>query len=79
MMNRCVFCGGNVREEIVTIDIRVEGGLVVIEDVPAEVCQKCGEKTFSPETTRLIQKTIRQKPTSTKELCAPVISLKEAA
>lgn len=78
-MDRCVFCGGNVREEVVTLDIRAADGLVVIEDVPAEVCQKCGEKTFTPETTKLIQKLVRSEPAPAKEICVPVVSLKEAA
>lgn len=78
-MDRCVFCGGDVKEDIVTLDLRVGNRLLVIEDVPAEVCQKCGEKTFSPETTKMIQVIARDKPTPIKEICVPVVSLKEAA
>jgi YgiT-type zinc finger domain-containing protein len=41
---RCALCGGIVKDEVVTLDLRVEGELVVIEDIPMGVCQHCGEK-----------------------------------
>jgi len=44
MLKKCYFCKGKVAEQRVTIDYRWGDMLVVINDVPAGVCQQCGEK-----------------------------------
>jgi YgiT-type zinc finger domain-containing protein len=40
----CDFCGGTLIPKVVSVEFRVKGDLIVIEDVPAEVCNRCGEK-----------------------------------
>ncbi len=44
MLDKCYFCKGKVKEQRVTIDYRWGDTLTVINDVPAGVCQQCGEK-----------------------------------
>lgn len=44
MLDTCYFCKGKVIQQQVTIDYRWGDDLVVIKDVPAGVCQQCGEK-----------------------------------
>lgn len=46
---RCVFCGGRVEKRTVTSSYEEEDKHLLVEHVPAEVCDKCGEKTYSPE------------------------------
>jgi YgiT-type zinc finger domain-containing protein len=49
----CHFCRGEVIEHPVTVDYRWGGGsLVVIRNVPAGVCQTCGEQYFKAEVVR---------------------------
>ena len=40
----CSFCGGEVKEDKVELDYRSKGKLYIFKDVPAGVCQQCGEK-----------------------------------
>ena len=44
MDDKCYFCKGNVVKKQITVDYRWGEDLVVIKDVPAGVCQQCGEK-----------------------------------
>ena len=45
--HKCHFCGGEVLEKRVTVDYRWGEELVaIIENVPAGVCQACGEQYF---------------------------------
>lgn len=44
----CSFCGGAVEERRIEYDYRRRGRLLIISDVPAGVCQQCGEKYFQP-------------------------------
>jgi len=49
---KCYYCGGETKPELVT-DLYAEGKLyLAIENVPAEVCQQCGERYYSPEVTQ---------------------------
>jgi len=51
-MKTCYQCGGHVSKKI--IDLELEEG-VIIKKVPAEVCNKCGEKYFDTKTATFIQ------------------------
>ena len=53
---RCVFWGGNVVSKNVTFIHEQDDKLLVIRDVPAQVCAACGERTYSPEITDEIMK-----------------------
>jgi YgiT-type zinc finger domain-containing protein len=56
-------------ETAVTYTIEVRGQLVVIEHVPARVCQETGEQFFSPETVERIHAIIAggEKPARTMQ------------
>ena len=45
-------------ERKVTYRIELDGTLMLIENVPARVCLKTGERFFSPETVERLQQTI---------------------
>lgn len=51
-------------EERVTYTLQTRDGFVVIENVPARVCQQTGERLFSPETVEQMQAMVwgQQKP-----------------
>ncbi len=48
---KCAFCGGKLKKEKVTFTYEDEDKYLFVEDVPAEVCTSCGEKTYSPSVT----------------------------
>ncbi|HHT9133533.1 MAG TPA: YgiT-type zinc finger protein [Candidatus Avalokitesvara rifleensis] len=48
---KCTFCGGEVEKKRVTFSYEKADKFLLVENVPAEVCAKCGEKTYSPEVT----------------------------
>ena len=56
-METCYFCRkGILEEKKVTVDFRWGTKLVVIEEVPAKVCNECGEKYYSAEVSREMEK-----------------------
>ncbi len=69
---RCVFCGGEVVSKNVTFVYKYSEQLLVIENVPAEVCTRCGEKTYSPETTDQIMAFAKQHFKPVKQVEVPV-------
>ncbi len=48
---KCVFCGSKVEKKRVTFVYEDDDKYLFVENVPAEVCRKCGEKIYSPEVT----------------------------
>ncbi|MEI6756664.1 MAG: YgiT-type zinc finger protein [Chlorobium sp.] len=58
-MFHCHICGANdSREEIVDEVFKLNEKHVLVEGIPAKVCARCGDKTFSRETTERIRKIV---------------------
>jgi hypothetical protein len=51
---------------------------MVIEEVPATVCEHCGERVFTPEITRQIQAVARERKEAERTIVVPVFSLGES-
>ncbi len=69
--HRCHFCRGEVEERRITVDNRWGEQLVaVIENVPAGVCQVCGEQYFKAEVVKEMEKLAcsNEKPRKTLEI-----------
>ena len=56
MAGKCYFCKGRVSEQKVKVDFRWGEELVVIEDVPAEVCEQCGEKYLDADVYKEMER-----------------------
>ena len=76
-MMRCYFCKGKIVEKRVRVDFRWGDELVVIEDVPAEICQQCGEKHFSPEVYKAMENLAKTKTKTVKHIAIDVIRFGE--
>ncbi len=61
MINRCYFCKAKVIQQEITIDYRWGETLVIVNDVPAGVCQQCGEKYLSSNTYKELEKIAKKK------------------
>lgn len=48
-MNKCVMCGGTVNYCKVDVERKWQNRLVIIEGVPANVCEQCGEQYFDSD------------------------------
>ena len=55
-MFNCHVCGHHAaKSEFVSEVFTVEGRRVLVEHIPAQVCERCGEAVFSRETTERIR------------------------
>jgi YgiT-type zinc finger domain-containing protein len=58
-MFRCCVCGSSeAHDELVDEVFQIDGQLVLVEQIPARVCSRCGEATFSRETTEKIRRMV---------------------
>jgi len=71
----CYFCGrGVLEEQRVTVDFRWGDKLVIIENVPAKVCNECGERYYSAKVVREMEQIVKG-GRKERELCVPVVAL----
>ena len=59
-----------------TIELRLKGDLIIIDDIPADVCDYCGEKVLSPEVVDSVRKIYknRDREKMKKVISVPVYS-----
>jgi HTH-type transcriptional regulator / antitoxin MqsA len=61
-MFKCHVCGGTVaREELVSEVFTIDGRRVLVERIPAQVCERCEEPTFSRSTTEKVRRLVHGK------------------
>ncbi len=63
---KCYLCNGEMKEELVTITRYRKGSYYLLEDVPAMVCEQCGEKWFSMKTVVNMDE-LMEKPLDSEE------------
>jgi YgiT-type zinc finger domain-containing protein len=58
-MFQCHVCGSTeARRELVSEVFEIEGNHVLVENIPANVCVRCREATFSRYTTERIRRMV---------------------
>ena len=77
-MDKCVFCGGQVSRQQVTFLYDDDDNYFFVEHVPAEVCTKCGERTYSPEVAEKLTR-LAKKGHPTRTIQVPVFNFGETS
>ena len=79
MQEKCQFCCGVVNKKTVSLDLWKKEKLYVFKNVPAKVCEQCGEKYFSSKIYGIIDKLLKEKSKPDETMVVPVISLRKFA
>ena len=55
----CEVCAvGERRHQLIRYSLSTAEGLMLVDHVPAEVCDRCGEVTLSPDIVERLQQTV---------------------
>lgn len=68
----CHFCGGAVEEKIQPRELRRNGRLILVENVPMGVCTQCGERYLLPEVAEQIDRLLEGRTNPEKTIEVPV-------
>jgi len=71
----CEYCGGALVEKRVTLHRIAHGKHILIENVPAGVCTKCGTKFYAANVLKMVAERVRGRRKSEREVRVPVYSL----
>ena len=74
MFDKCYFCRAKVVEQLITIDYRWGDILVVIKDVPAGVCQQCGEKYLESDVYKELERLAKNKSHLTGKMTVDILA-----
>ena len=44
---KCFFCKGGLEERFTTFVTDLDGSIIIVKDVPSQVCTQCGETSYS--------------------------------
>ena len=69
----CEHCAGRVRMKKATVDLRRGSALVVVEAVPARVCDTCGYQYFSLEVAERLRRLFSRRVKARRRLKVPVV------
>ena len=79
MLDRCYFCKARVVEQLVTIDYRWGDTLVVIRNVPAGVCQQCGEKYLASAVYKVLERLAKNKSHLMGKMAVDILAFEAGA
>ena len=73
---KCIVCKNEMKRKKTTIELRLKDDLILIDDIPADVCDYCGEKVLSPEVVDSVREIYenRDKKKMKKVISVPVYS-----
>ncbi len=73
IMFHCHICGSNEAcKEIVDEVFNLNGKHILVEGIPSKICARCGDKTFSRETTERIRRIIHSHTEPAKSVAMDV-------
>ena len=58
--DRCYFCGGRLTSDLATMPFVVGSSIVIIKQVPAQVCAQCGEAIVDSPVAEVVDHLLRQ-------------------
>jgi YgiT-type zinc finger domain-containing protein len=72
----CDYCHSELplSEKCVTVYRKRQGQVFVLENVPARVCQACGERYFAAEVVQAMEKLMSEPAAQTRTITVPVIA-----
>ena len=69
IMKKCEVCGNVVfHQETVNEFFRVDGDTMLVEHVPAQVCDRCGEATFDRDTVEKVRRMVQEHSQPTRRV-----------
>ena len=75
----CFFCKGIIKEGFSCYTAEIDDCVIVVKKVPSYICNQCGEKSYSDNVARQLEKIIKQITNSVKTEVAIVSYSDKAA
>lgn len=64
----CFICKGKLEDKNTTFMVELDNCIIIIKNVPSQVCKQCGEVSYSDEVAKQIQKLVNSVKNSIMEI-----------
>jgi len=71
-------CGCELQDRTITHPQEYRGKIVILENVPAELCRQCGEVLLRPDVLERVQQVVWSETAPKRTTRVPVYDLAEA-
>ena len=51
----CFMCKGKLEDKLTTFMVEIEKSVILVRNVPSQVCKQCGETSYSDKVARKIE------------------------
>ena len=55
-MNKCIVCKGNLEDKLTNFIADLGDCIIIVKDVPSQVCSQCGEVSYSHDVALQLEK-----------------------
>lgn len=67
-MNNCIVCKGNLEDRKTNFVADLGNCIIIVKDVPSQVCSQCGEVSYSHEVALQLEKIVNRMKDSLTEV-----------
>ena len=64
----CLMCKGNLENKNTTFMVELDNCIIIIKNVPSQVCKQCGEVSYSNEVAKQLEKLVNADRISITEI-----------
>ena len=75
----CFMCKGKVENKLTNYIADLGKTIIIVKDVPSQVCQQCGEVSYSDEVARQLEKIVHSLQNQPMEIAVTSYSTNNAA
>ena len=54
----CLMCKGKLESKTTTFMVELDNCIIIIKNVPSQVCRQCGEVSYSDEVAKQLEKLV---------------------
>ncbi len=66
----CLMCKGILENKNTTFMVELDNCIIIIKNVPSQVCKQCGEVSYSNEVAKQLEKLVNEVRNSITEITA---------
>ena len=77
-MKKCPLCRGKLEHKAIRYPQEYGGEIIILENVPAQVCLQCGEVLLRPDVLERVQEAVWSGAAPRRTASVPVYDLAEA-
>ena len=64
----CLMCKGHLENKLTTFMVELDNCIIIVKNVPSQVCSQCGEVSYSNDVTKQLEKIVSSLKTAITEI-----------